>query len=70
MHPSRQRHTHFEVSEDAETLKNVASDSEATAFASMVFPFPGGPNKSKPENKGNVIYETTFLAVSLLQVKM
>lgn len=40
--------THFDVKEEAETLKNVASDSEATALASMVFPLPGGPNKSRP----------------------
>lgn len=46
-----QRHTHFDVSEEADTLKNVASDSEATALASMVFPLPGGPNKSRPERQ-------------------
>jgi len=40
--------THFDVKEEAETLKNVASDSDATALASMVFPLPGGPNKSRP----------------------
>lgn len=38
----------MDVNEDAETLKKVASDSEATALASMVFPFPGGPKRSKP----------------------
>lgn len=42
-------HTHFDVREDDETLKNVASDSEATALASMVFPLPGGPKRSRPE---------------------
>lgn len=42
------RRTHFDVREEAETLKKVASDSEATAFASMVFPVPGGPKRSKP----------------------
>lgn len=40
--------THFDVREDAETLKNVAPDSEATALASMVFPLPGGPKRSSP----------------------
>lgn len=44
-----QRHTHFEVSDEAETLKKVASDSDATALASMVFPVPGGPKRSKPD---------------------
>jgi hypothetical protein len=44
-------HTHFEVKEEAETLKNVASDSEATAFASIVFPLPGGPKSNKPKSK-------------------
>lgn len=42
------RHTHFDVREEAETLKKVASDSEATALASRVFPVPGGPKSSKP----------------------
>lgn len=41
-------HTHFDVNEEAETLKKVASDSEATALASRVFPVPGGPKSSKP----------------------
>lgn len=40
--------THFDVNEEADTLKNVAFDSEATALASMVFPFPGGPNNNSP----------------------
>ena len=44
-----ERHTHFDVKDEAEMLKKVASDSEATAFASMVLPVPGGPNKSKPK---------------------
>lgn len=44
-------HTHFDVSEEAETLKKVALDSEATALASKVFPVPGGPKSSKPEKK-------------------
>lgn len=41
-------HTHFDVNEEAETLKNVASDSDATALASIVFPLPGGPKRSNP----------------------
>lgn len=44
------RHTHFDVREEAEILKKVASDSEATALASRVFPVPGGPKRSKPAN--------------------
>lgn len=44
-------HTHFDVKEDAETLKNVACDSEATALASIVFPLPGGPKRSRPEKE-------------------
>lgn len=48
---TKKKLTHLDVREDAERLKNVASDSEATAFASMVFPLPGGPNKSRPANK-------------------
>ena len=34
---------HFDASEDAETLKKVVRHSVATAFASSVFPVPGGP---------------------------
>lgn len=45
---TKETHTHFDVSEEADTLKNVASDSEATALASMVFPVPGGPKRSRP----------------------
>jgi len=41
--------THLDVKEDALMLKKVAFDSQAIAFASNVLPFPGGPNKSKPE---------------------
>lgn len=48
-------HTHFEVREEAETLKNVASDSDATALASMVFPLPGGPKRRSPENPNKEI---------------
>jgi hypothetical protein len=29
-------------------LKNVAADSDATALASIVLPFPGGPYSSRP----------------------
>ena len=29
-------------------LKKEESDSLATALASIVFPFPGGPNNNKP----------------------
>lgn len=43
------RITHFDVKDDAEILKKVASDSDATALASIVFPLPGGPKRSKPE---------------------
>lgn len=43
------RHTHFDVKDAAETLKKVASDSEATALASIVFPLPGGPKRRRPE---------------------
>lgn len=41
-------HTHLEVRLEALMLKKVAADSDATAFASIVFPFPGGPYRSKP----------------------
>lgn len=40
--------TYFEVSVEALILKNLALASCATAFASIVLPFPGGPNMSKP----------------------
>lgn len=43
------RHTHFDVKDAADTLKKVASDSEATALASIVFPLPGGPKRRRPE---------------------
>lgn len=43
------RHTHFDVKDEADTLKKVASDSEATALASIVFPLPGGPKRRRPE---------------------
>ena len=38
----------LEVNDDALMLKKVQLASEATAFARRVFPFPGGPNRSKP----------------------
>ena len=40
--------THFETKVDAEMLKKVESHSEATALASIVFPFPGGPYNKIP----------------------
>lgn len=40
--------TYLEVNEDALMLKNVALASEATAFANIVLPFPGGPNNNNP----------------------
>jgi hypothetical protein len=40
--------TYFEVNEEALMLKKVALASVATALASIVFPFPGGPNSNKP----------------------
>lgn len=43
------RHTHFDVKDAADKLKKVASDSEATALASIVFPLPGGPKRRRPE---------------------
>jgi len=42
--------TYFEVKEDALILKKVASALLATAFASSVFPLPGGPNNNNPIN--------------------
>lgn len=45
----KKKHTHFDVKEEAEMLKNVACDSEATALASIVLPVPGGPKRSKPK---------------------
>lgn len=39
---------HFEVSVAAVMLKNLQLDSFATAFASRVFPLPGGPNNKRP----------------------
>jgi len=36
------------VKEDADILKNVHLHSVATALAIIVFPVPGGPNKSNP----------------------
>lgn len=40
--------TYFDVSDDAEIEKKVDLDSVATARASIVFPVPGGPNRSIP----------------------
>ena len=39
---------HFDVRLDALMLRKLAFDSVATALANNVFPFPGGPNKSRP----------------------
>jgi hypothetical protein len=38
----------LEAKLDAVTLKKVVFPVEAIAFASNVFPVPGGPNKSTP----------------------
>jgi hypothetical protein len=47
----------FEVILDMDTLMKLAPASVATAFASMVFPVPGGPNSRIPlhgcNQKGN-----------------
>lgn len=43
-------HTHLEVKEEADIAKKVAFDWLATALAIIVLPFPGGPNKSKPNS--------------------
>ena len=40
--------TYFEVRLAALMLKKVALDSLATAFASIGFPLPRGPNNSRP----------------------
>ncbi len=45
------KHTHFEVRVEALMLKNVAADSDATALASIVLPFPGGPYSSRPTTR-------------------
>ena len=39
---------HLEVSVEADILKKVAFASRASAFASKVFPFPGGPYSRRP----------------------
>mmetsp|Transcript_41216 Transcript_41216/g.92561 ORF Transcript_41216/g.92561 Transcript_41216/m.92561 type:complete len:273 (-) Transcript_41216:286-1104(-) len=40
--------THLETNDEAEMLKKVDSHSVATAFASSVLPFPGGPKSNTP----------------------
>ena len=40
--------THFEVKVAELMLKKTEFASDARAFASIVFPLLGGPNKSKP----------------------
>mmetsp|Transcript_25827 Transcript_25827/g.46764 ORF Transcript_25827/g.46764 Transcript_25827/m.46764 type:complete len:202 (+) Transcript_25827:501-1106(+) len=39
---------HLFSTDDASTLKKLAPPSVATAFASIVLPVPGGPNRSTP----------------------
>lgn len=39
---------HFDASEAADTLKNVVLPIVASAFASIVFPVPGGPKSMMP----------------------
>ena len=41
-------HLYLDARVDEETLKKVVFVSVATAFASIVFPVPGGPNMSTP----------------------
>lgn len=45
-------HLYFEARVAEETLKNVVLHSLATAFASIVFPVPGGPNSRTPCRTG------------------
>lgn len=40
----------------AEMLKNVVLHSEATAFASIVFPVPGGPKRSIPFHGSRILF--------------
>ena len=40
--------THFDVNNEAETLKNVDLHSVAIAFPIIVLPVPGGPKRSIP----------------------
>ena len=44
--------TNLLVRLEAEMLKKEEEDSEATARASIVFPLPGGPNRSRPRVGG------------------
>jgi hypothetical protein len=41
-------HLYLEANVEEETLKKVVWHSVATALANMVFPVPGGPNRSNP----------------------
>ena len=47
IHASHQA-THLFKNMDDDTVRNIAPDSLAIAFASNVLPTPGGPNSSKP----------------------
>mmetsp|Transcript_38133 Transcript_38133/g.94571 ORF Transcript_38133/g.94571 Transcript_38133/m.94571 type:complete len:242 (-) Transcript_38133:1065-1790(-) len=40
--------SHFDITEDIVTCIKFAHASEATAFANIVFPVPGGPNSKTP----------------------
>ena len=44
-------HLYLDARVADETLKKVVWHSDATAFANIVFPVPGGPNKSIPCNQ-------------------
>ena len=48
--------SHRDIKALAEILKNVALTSEATAFASIVFPLPGGPYNKIPFDGANILY--------------
>ena len=48
LNPKPQRVTYLDVTDEAVMLKNANPDSVATAFASIVFPVPGGPNNNTP----------------------
>lgn len=51
---------HFEANVDAETLKNLVLPVVAIALANMVFPVPGGPNKSTPFHGLLIPYEMNY----------
>lgn len=62
--------THFEVKDEAETLKNVASDSDATALASIVFPLPGGPKRRRPNTYKFKIQKSGVPLIQSLQYQL